>query len=56
LSQRTGQATLEISLVYFYCDQQSKALCKIGTVRWTVDLTLSNDATADRLVLKHVVR
>ncbi len=55
LSRRTGRAKLEISLVYFYCHEQSQALCKMGGAIWTGEVKLTEQGAPSHMILKHVV-
>jgi thiol-disulfide isomerase/thioredoxin len=56
LAASSGSATLEISLAYFYCEEQSKALCKVGNVNWTAPVELNPSAREDRIKLEYAVR
>jgi hypothetical protein len=56
LAQRQGNATLRLSLVYYFCNDGAKALCRLGSVRWTGKLAVSDTADSDRLELKYVAK
>jgi thiol-disulfide isomerase/thioredoxin/sugar lactone lactonase YvrE len=56
LARRTGAATLEISLTYFYCEDSAQALCKIGSVTWHAPVELQPAANADRVSLQYAAR
>ncbi len=55
-ARRAGTARVEISLAYFYCDSDSKAICRIGSVTWTGELRLGEPSSDDSLLLRHAVR
>jgi thiol-disulfide isomerase/thioredoxin len=55
LSRRTGSAKLEIWLVYFYCHEQSQALCKMGSAIWRGEVKLTPRGAPSPMILKHVV-
>jgi DNA-binding beta-propeller fold protein YncE len=44
LSADRGQDTLKISLTYYYCQEKSEGLCKVGSVVWTAPIEVSPDA------------
>ena len=56
LAQKSGSAKLAVSLIYYYCQEHSKALCKIGGVNWTGQVTLTEQASATSVQLKYVKR
>ncbi len=49
----SGEETLKLSLVYYYCQDAPGGLCKSKTVEWTVPVKLSADATATTVKLEH---
>jgi thiol-disulfide isomerase/thioredoxin/sugar lactone lactonase YvrE len=51
----TGEQTLEVGLVYYYCREGAEGLCKVGSVVWTVPIRLSADAEASAVPLRHQV-
>ena len=55
LAKRSGMAEVEVALAYFYCQENSQALCKVGNVTWTTQVKLSDRASTNRVVLKHSV-
>jgi thiol-disulfide isomerase/thioredoxin len=44
LSADRGQDTLKITLTYYYCQEKSEGLCKVGSVVWTAPIEVSPDA------------
>ena len=56
LARRDGIATLRLALVYYFCNDGAKALCRMGAVSWTGKLTVSDTADSDRLRLEYVAR
>lgn len=52
----TGRETLSVVLDYYYCRDGAEGVCKMGTVVWTVPLTLAAEATASVVPLRHQVR
>jgi hypothetical protein len=44
VTQLTGRDTLKLSMNYYYCQASDSGLCKIGSVVWTIPLTLASDA------------
>ncbi len=39
----SGSETLRVSLAYYYCQDGSEGVCKVGSVTWNVPLTLSQE-------------
>jgi hypothetical protein len=56
LAKKTGSATLQVSLAYFYCETTALSLCKIGNVNWVAPVELKPGARADHLTLEYAVR
>jgi len=56
LSQMTGTTRLKLSLAYYYCEEQSKALCRIGGAEWTGQVNLNASAPTTQVVLKNTTR
>jgi hypothetical protein len=56
LAQSEGTARLKLSVVYYYCEAQSKSLCRIGGAEWTGQVRLRTDAPTSQVVLKNVAR
>ncbi len=50
-----GKGTVKVSLQYFYCQEGGEGLCKIGSVLFTVPLTIQSGAKDSSVTLKHVV-
>ncbi len=46
-----GSETLELSLNYYYCESSGEGLCRMGSVVWTVPVTVAADATESTLPL-----
>jgi DNA-binding beta-propeller fold protein YncE len=44
VTQSMGRDTLKLSMNYYYCQASDSGLCKIGSVAWTIPLTLASDA------------
>jgi DNA-binding beta-propeller fold protein YncE len=44
VSASRGEDRLKLSLTYYYCQENAEGLCKVGSVAWTVPLTLAADA------------
>lgn len=47
----TGTDSLKVSLVYFYCQQTDRGICKQGAVTWTVPLEISPEAKYEVVTL-----
>ena len=56
LSRTAGTTKLKVSLVYYYCHEQSRALCKMGGAEWSGQVRLTETASTNAVLLKHVVR
>lgn len=56
LSETTGSARLKLSLVYYYCQQPSKSICRIGGAEWTGQIRLSASAPTSEIVLQNAAR
>ena len=44
VTQSTGRETLKLSMNYYYCQSSDTGLCKIGSVVWTIPLTIAGGA------------
>ncbi len=51
-----GRTQVDVTVQYFYCREGKEALCKAGSVTWSVPLELKDDAPTDRVALEHEVR
>ena len=56
LAQSEGTARLRFSVVYYYCESDSKSLCRIGGAEWTGQIRLGSDARTTQVVLKSASR
>ena len=54
--KNAGRERLKISLGYYYCREGAEGVCKVGSVTWTVPVTLAGDGSTDPIVLRHAVR
>jgi thiol-disulfide isomerase/thioredoxin len=52
LSQTSGSDRIKLSLTYYYCQEKSEGLCKVGSVAWTVPLEVDAGATQQEAVLE----
>jgi len=50
-----GEETLRVALTYFYCQERSAGLCKVGHVNWQVPLSLSPSGSAEPVALSYQV-
>ncbi|MEX2118598.1 MAG: thioredoxin-like domain-containing protein [Pirellulales bacterium] len=48
----TGRETLKVSLTYYYCQEGSEGLCKVGSVVWTLPIELDANAQHRRIPLE----
>ena len=44
VSSAAGKDQLKLSLTYYYCQEEAEGLCKVGSVVWTVPVSVSADA------------
>jgi hypothetical protein len=51
-----GKDTLKIALNYYYCQEGDSGLCKVGSVVWTVPLTIADDAEKTSVFLLHQIK
>ena len=51
LKQTSGKSPLEISLIYYYCQDDFEALCGINVITWKGMIELSEDGDSSRLQL-----
>ena len=56
LVRRSGSSELRITLSYFYCQDSTRGLCKIGNVIWTGEVELSPTGSQRSLELEHTIR
>ncbi|MFV1964424.1 MAG: thioredoxin-like domain-containing protein [Pirellulaceae bacterium] len=50
-----GEDTLEVAVIYYYCQEDGAGLCKVGSVIWTVPIQASSSAPDGILKLFHTV-
>jgi len=50
-----GSETVQVSLVYYYCEDRPTGLCKTGSVMWNVPLEVSASATKSVVELPHQI-
>ncbi|MCO6458274.1 MAG: redoxin domain-containing protein [Pirellulaceae bacterium] len=50
-----GSETVRVAMNYFYCQDGAEGLCKVGSVVFTVPLTVADDAPQSAVELRHVV-
>jgi len=50
-----GKDTITVGMNYYYCQKDDGGLCKIGTVFWTIPLTISADAKETTGELTHKI-
>ena len=46
-----GKDTVQVSLVYYYCQEGGEGVCKMGTVVWNVPLEVAADGKRDSVLL-----
>ena len=51
LKQTSGKSPFEISLIYYYCQDDFEALCGINVITWKGMIELSEDGDSSRLQL-----
>ncbi len=51
-----GDQPLDVAVDYYYCREGAEGVCRMGTVVWTVPLSLSPEAKSDSVSLEHQVR
>ena len=56
LQSKTGKSRFELAVKFFYCQQGLEAICRIASVKFAGDVTLSAKAPSTRLQLRHTVR
>ena len=54
-ADETGDDTLTVSTVYYYCQISGTGLCKVAGVSWTVPLKVSDTADEATVSLRHQV-
>ncbi|MEX2112310.1 MAG: thioredoxin-like domain-containing protein [Pirellulales bacterium] len=52
----SGTDKLKVSLAYYYCQDGSEGVCKVGSVVWNVPLELAADAAPSSITLPHSVK
>jgi DNA-binding beta-propeller fold protein YncE len=52
VTSATGEDTVRLSLTYYYCQEGSEGLCKVGSVVWTVPLNATADAPESSIPLR----
>jgi hypothetical protein len=50
-----GEDELRVSMNYYYCQEGDEGLCKVGSVVFTVPLTVAADGSSTPVVLRHKV-
>jgi hypothetical protein len=50
-----GNDVIQLSMEYYYCQQNGEGLCKVGSVVWTVPLQISGEAQTSTVSLIHKV-
>jgi DNA-binding beta-propeller fold protein YncE len=51
-----AKCTVRVGLDYYYCREGAEALCKRGSVVWTIPLEIKADASSSLVELRHEVR
>ena len=51
-----GKDQLRVAMNYYYCQESGGGLCKVGSVRWTIPLEISENGSPARLSLLHEVK
>ncbi len=49
----SGDERLTIRTVYYYCQEGGEGLCKVGSVAWTIPVSVSDDAPQAAVTLTH---
>ncbi len=52
VAANSGEDELKLLLNYYYCQEGGEGLCKVGSVLWTVPITLSENAEGSSVPLK----
>jgi len=52
----TGKDRLQVAMNFYYCQESGGGLCKVGSVRWTIPVEISENGSARRLSLTHEVK
>jgi hypothetical protein len=56
LTGRSGQATLSVSLGFYYCQERAEGICKAASVIWKAPIRLDSAAAKQAVTLSHTVR
>ena len=52
----SGTDSLKLSLIYYYCKEGAEGICKMGTVTWTLPLTIDPQAKESAAALDYEVK
>jgi DNA-binding beta-propeller fold protein YncE len=55
LTANSGKETIEVALDYYYCRKGAEGICKAGTVRWAVPITLDAKAETSKAPIEWTV-
>lgn len=53
--EESGEASIILAVVYYYCQEGGEGLCKVGTVSWKLDLKVDPSSTEDAPTLQYTV-
>jgi len=51
-----GEDVVKLSLNYYYCQEGGEGLCKVGSVVWTVPLSISSDGSNTSVDCTHTIK
>jgi hypothetical protein len=51
-----GADKLKVALNYYYCQEGDGGLCKVGSVVWTVPITVNDSADKTAILLPHRIK
>jgi thiol-disulfide isomerase/thioredoxin len=55
VTQSSGRDTLKLSMNYYYCQTNDTGLCKIGSVVWTIPVTITGSAATTSVAVPLIV-
>lgn len=51
----SGETTISVSMNYYYCQEKDAGVCKVGSVVFEQPVTISDDAEASSIELRHAI-
>jgi thiol-disulfide isomerase/thioredoxin len=56
VAQNTGQQDVQVSVIYYHCQEGAQGLCKVGSVQWNVPLDVGSEGAPPSVTLEHTVK